>query len=254
MVSPLAQGTLLASSKPHSIRKDHWQRITQALFCLSSGYSTNLELERLLDIRGGTTMRLLNRLEKEKFVERRTIPLGQMKVGLIILTEFGKDFIHHHFGWEILPSDWEILVNRHQADTQTRHAAAILYFAYHARLRGWKIEICPVVNSNRFMPDMSVEKCGQQIYVEIEVDPYCYLKESKRNFSLWPRKWKNQYDYQKQVAICTLTPARRKYFSCILSQFWPCLATDLFTLRKSANKKLKGELWIDEYNSRYLES
>jgi hypothetical protein len=142
------------------------------LFCLSSGYSTNLELERLLDIRGGTTMRLLNRLEKEKFVERRTIPLGQMKIGLITLTDFGKRFIHHQFGWEILPSDWEILANRHQAETQTRHAAAILYFAHQARLRGWKVEICPVVNSDRFMPDALVEKSGQQIYVEVELDPY----------------------------------------------------------------------------------
>jgi DNA-binding PadR family transcriptional regulator len=249
MVSPLVQGTLLASSKPHSIRKDHWQRIIQALFCLCSGYSTNLELERLLDIRGGTTMRLLNRLEKEKFVERRTIPLGQMKIGLITLTDFGKRFIHHQFGWEVLHSDWEILVNRHQAETQTRHAAAILYFAYHARLRDWKVEICPVVNSDLFLPDVLVKKNGQPIYVEIELNPYRDLKKSKRNSSLWPRKWKNQYDYQKQVAICTLTPARRKYFSCILSQFWSGLATDLFTLRKSANEEQKGELWIDEFNS-----
>ncbi len=199
-------------------------------------------------------MRLLNRLEKENFIARRTIPLGQMKIGLITLTEFGKCFIHHQFGWEILPSDWEILVNRHQAEGQTRHAAAILYFAYHARLRGWKVEICPVVNSDCFMPDVLVEKSGQPIYVEIELNPYRDLKESKRNSSLWPRKWKNQYDYQKQVAICTLTPARRKYFSCILSQFWPGLVTDLFTLRKGANEEPKSELWIDEFNSKFLES
>ena len=201
------------------------------------------EVEYRMGISGGSATRLFRTLERENFVTLRSIPLvGRWEYMLAELTEGGKILAEHVLGCGVRPSEWQLLTEKHNAEEHQRHAFAILLFAYHARRRGWKAEVCPQVDNPLTAPDALVEKDGERVYVEVEV-----LRHPKRRKdgadNTWARKWRNQYQFQNLVAVCTLTPKRREGIVAYLKPRWRGAAADILTLAKNPDCGLWVERW-----------
>ena len=199
------------------------------------------EVQHRLGIYGGAAQYLFETLLRENLIEQRFFSLGKTRYALFFLTEPGKQELER-LGVQSKPSEWDILVQCHNAEEYSQHAFAILLFAYHARRRGWQVEICPEVDSKVFVPDVLITKDSERVYVEVEV-----LRHPKRRRdgadNTWVRKWRNQWLFQRRVAVATLTPARRAGIVAYLRPRHPGMATDLATLAKNPDCDLWVERW-----------
>ncbi|KPL74594.1 hypothetical protein AC812_12430 [Bellilinea caldifistulae] len=210
---------------------------------LAEGVSLRVEVEYRMGIHGGASKRLFDTLIAEGFVEQWLLPMNRFTYGVVRLTELGADFTMREYGIAINPSEWDVLVQKHNAEEHANHAFAILLFAYHARRRGWRVEVCPPVDNPLVEPDVLVEKGSDRIYVEVEVlrNPR-KLRDGADN--TWVRKWRNQRNFQGRVAVCTLTPKRMQGILRYLKLRYPGVATELTTLAKQPD----SDLWLERWN------
>lgn len=99
------------------------------------------------------------------------------------------------YGWEnVVMSDWDKLIAWHNGTKDIKHAALILNFAFHARLRGWNAIVTPHNTENNCEPDVMITKDGQIFHIEVERQS-CRTEQK-------PRKWENQYQAQGRIAAC----------------------------------------------------
>jgi hypothetical protein len=158
-------------------------------------------------------------------------------MAVVRLTEFGKGLCSH-WGWPIVISDWEKLIEHHDGKEQPRHTAMVLDFSWQARRRGYKVEVMPMVESRFMIPDVYVERgATDKAYVEVE------RGQNK------PEKWSNLLSLQGFVAVCVSTPARRG--TIVRKEIQPSgavgLATDLETLKRVTKRAGKQDLWLESW-------
>jgi hypothetical protein len=225
------------------VRSDLWRRVEKALQILAEGVALRVEVDYRLGIYGGASKRLFDTLIAEGFVEQFTLPMSRFTYAVVRLTKLGAEFTMREYGMAINPSEWDILVQKHNAEEHTNHAFSVLLFAYHARRRGWRVEVCPPVNHPLVEPDVLVEKGDERLYVEVEVLRHPRKRKDGAD-NTWVRKWINQYAFQKQVAVCTLTPKRMQGILRYLKPRFPGVATELSTLAKNPDSDLWLERWV----------
>jgi hypothetical protein len=68
--------------------------------------------------------------------------IGASRVTLVRLSDDGISYCNSA-GWSSVENDWEALIERRNASASPQYAAWVLQFAYHARMRGWSVEIAP---------------------------------------------------------------------------------------------------------------
>ncbi len=139
-----------------------------AVQILASGICLRTELKSRMGLSCGAMDRLTKALLEEKLVEQIVFGNGQTKYAVLRLTDKGVA-LAFDLGYPVRKSEWDILAERHRAEDYRQHAFAILLFAYHARRRGWRVEVCPPVDHPLVEPDVLVEKDGERVYVEVEV-------------------------------------------------------------------------------------
>ncbi|GAP05196.1 hypothetical protein ATHL_00026 [Anaerolinea thermolimosa] len=227
--------------RTRDIRIELWQRVETAVKILAEGVCLRAELQYHMGIYGGAIQRLLDALIEQGLIEQRFFGSGQTKYAILHLTEYGAT-LAARLGCSVRPSEWDILAQHHNAEEYTNHAFAILLFAYHARRRGWKVTLCPEVDNPLVEPDMLVEKDREHWYVEVEVlrNP---RKRKDGADNTWVRKWRNQWEFQKRVAVCTLTPKRWAGIVAYLRPRLPGMATDLATLARHP----ESDLWVERW-------
>jgi len=113
------------------------------------------------------------------------------------------------------------------------HTTAVLAFVYHARLRGWNVEVLPEMGRIRAIPDALIEKDDERIFVEVE------LGNGKR------QKWYNQRELQGYVAFCTNTPGRRRCLEKEVGMRSRDRSTDLDALFRGGKTNPPGPLWVN---------
>jgi predicted transcriptional regulator len=212
-----------------------------AVQILAEGVCLRTELQYRLGINGGSIQRLLDALVEENLVEQIFFGSGQTKYAVLRLTDKGIIFAFE-LGCAVRKSEWDILAAHHNAEVHRQHAFAVLLFAFQARRRAWKVQVCPKVDSPLVEPDVLVEKDGERVYVEVEV-----LRNPRKRRdgadNTWVRKWYNQYHFQGRVAVCTLTPKRMQGIVRYLKPRWRGMATELTTLAKNPYSDLWLERW-----------
>lgn len=227
-----------------NFRSHRWPLVAEALYLLAaSGISVRFELQRLLaqrrgiGARAGSIRRLFEQdLLEAGLIQSQVLPtFRRHRLTVVRLTPRGRDLCAG-FGWPLAESEWERMLARHSADSQPRHTGAVLTFVHHARLRGWKTQALPPLDSPVFFPDVLVEKDGRQMYVEVEL--------GSRKLP----KWRNMQAAQGFVALCAKTPdSRRSLIQECRRVNAAGLATDLASLFQSAREKDFGPLWIEEF-------
>lgn len=237
----MTQKDVMFFDRTRAIRIELWRRMETAVQILAEGVSLRTELKYRMGLSCGAMDRLTKVLLEQELVEQRFFGSGQTTYAVLRLTDKGVVFATE-LGCPIRQSEWDILVERHNAEEYRQHAFAVLLFAYHARRRGWRVEVCPAVNHPLFQPDVLVEKDGERIYVEVEVlrNP---RKRKDGADNTWVRKWLNQYEFQRRVAVCTLTPKRMQGILRYLRPRFPGVATELTTLAKHP----ESDLWLERW-------
>ena len=206
-----------------------WRRGAMMLYLMATrGLNALLEFDMLiapvegLSYRTNSTKQPLKLLDKSGFVEAKTLWIKRkdfrMALKLVHLTEQGRELCRM-LGWEPIESEWERLKRLHEGERFEEHTLAVLYFALHARCRGWRVKVMPDVEGT--MPDVAVHNGEDTYLVEVELGK----KDS-------PTKWRKLAKAQGQAAICGLTPDNRKRLvgDCKLAKI-KGRATDLRTLQ-----------------------
>ncbi|MGB9800425.1 MAG: hypothetical protein ACPLUL_10060 [Thermanaerothrix sp.] len=226
--------------RTRAIRIELWRRLETAVQILAEGVCLQRELQWRMNLSGGATDRLIKALVEQNLIEQRFFGSGKTRYAVLRLTDNGVAFATE-LGCPIYPSEWDILVQKHNAEEYANHAFAVLLFAFHARKRGWRAEVCPQVDNPLVEPDVLVEKDGERIYVEVETlrNP----RKRRRGDNTWVRKWINQYNFQKQVAVCTLTPKRLQGILRYLKLHYPGVGTELTTLARHP----ESDLWLERW-------
>lgn len=228
---------------PKTIRSDLWRKIEKAVAILAEGVSLRAEVEYRMGLYGGPAKRVFGTMLREQFITQQIYPvIGWHKYAVVTLTDIGREAARIFLSLQARPSEWQLLAEKHSAEEYQRHALSVLVFAYHARRRGWKVQICPETASSLYLPDVLVEKDGERVYVEVEVLRHPRKRKDGAD-NTWVRKWINQHDFQKQVAVCTLTPKRREGIRAYLKPRWRGMATDILTLATNPN----GDLWAERW-------
>lgn len=160
--------------------------------------------------------------------------LGSTNTNLKVvwLTPRGRELCGE-LGWGTVEGEWERLVRQHDGERQRRHAAAVLLFARHARLRGWRVEVTPRQRQDGFQPDALVTRGEERIYVEVE------------RGSGSEAKWRNMAAAQGRVGLCAVSAARRAQLVADCRALGlHGVATDLETLTLAEEV---GELWLERW-------
>ncbi len=207
-----------------------------------TGWSMRLALAEALAERddgltsynAGSVRRMFDRMEKEGFITSHTTKLGSAQASMISLTEKGKE-VARAMGYEPVESEWERLMRLHGGKAQAKHAAMVCTFAYHARKRGWRTEVCPVVEGNAD-PDVLIEKGEKQVYVEVEAESGSDERRAK--------KWRNAADLQGFVALAAVNGSMRKRLvSEAKGASKHGVATDIQYLIQNP----EGDLWAESW-------
>jgi hypothetical protein len=234
----------IAEIDPHipglpGIYTNRSDKLLSILFYLSQGYSTRQDISRLMNYSTSLHTSLkeqINCLDKRLgYINQLTIRFyghhGAVKI--ISLNEKGKQFCSQY--WDLQESDFEKLQRLHQGDSQLKHTAAVLNFAYHARLRGYTATVVPDrvdLRESIYYPDVLITKAKERWYVEVETLPRQHkispVKDMDR--SRWAKKWNNQHAVQNFVVFCALNENKRLQLARELSHYWRGMGTDLETL------------------------
>jgi hypothetical protein len=227
-------------------RRDIWQRMQAGLFLMATtGWSVVQELmaglvERYEIQPNSDSLHRLFRLHLRNagLIHYQVLPTV-IKNGLAVVrvTDFGKA-VCSAWGWSVVQSDWEKLIEQHNGEKQLRHTAMVLDFAWQARKRGYKAVVLPIVDRNLMVPDVYIERgTTDKAYVEIERGRYKY------------EKWRNLNSIQGFAATCVPTRTRRRTIvqKDIQSLGISGLATDFETLKYGGNCEDLRELWLERW-------
>jgi hypothetical protein len=169
-----------------------------------------------------------------------------LKLHAIRVTDFGKAHCAKNYGWEKCITDWEKLVAFHNGTNCENHSAAVLNFAYHARLRNWIVRVLPEEDSTPSNPDMLIYKDGNYHYVEVETRGNRAVTKT--------RKWLNQYQIQKGVAVCMMTNEAAWNVAQMFEEnyYLDYHVTSLMFLQSTAyNNARPGNLWLAKMENPY---
>jgi hypothetical protein len=86
--------------------------------------------------------------------------IGASRVTLVRLSDDGISCCNSA-GWSPVENDWEALIERRNADAYPQYAAWVLQFAYHARMRGWGVEVAPDKNDRDHPADLILRRSVQ---------------------------------------------------------------------------------------------
>lgn len=227
-------------------RRDIWQRMQAGLYLMAvTGWSVVQELiaglaEKYSIQPNADSLHRIFRLHLREvgFLHYQVLPHA-IKNGLAVvrLTDLGKSRCST-WGWSIVQSDWEKLIEHHDGDKQLRHTAMVLDFAWQARRRGYTVEVLPAVESKYLIPDVCVEGgADYRVYVEVE---------RGRNKL---EKWHHLLQLQGFIAVCVTNQTRRK--TIVQKEIQPLgyggIATDLETLKKATKREEIQNLWLDKW-------
>jgi len=233
-----------------SIRADRWQRMERGLYLLSTT-QLNLVQELAERLAGTCGSRVVSRSHRDVFYRYlpeaglaayQVLPYFHSGLAAARLTSLGQE-VCRALGWQPQASEWERLIRYHQGDETLRHTAMILAFAREARVRHYKVFVCParsVTWPERFFPDVFIlDRQHRRAYVEVE-----------RGQGEKEQKWALQQQVQRFAAVVTLTSGSRSFLvERILAQGIPVWATDLETLRRLTLAGTPGSLWIERWRS-----
>lgn len=227
-------------------RRDVWLRMQAGLYLMATnGWSLVQELMAGLaakyDIQpAADSLHRIFRLHlfKAGLIHYQVLPHA-IRNGLAVvrLTKLGKAMCYE-WGWQVVLSDWEKLIDHHNGDGQLRHTATVLDFAWQARRRGYMAVVMPIVQDRCWVPDVYVERNGsERAYVEVE---------RGRNK---PEKWRNLNALQGFVAVCLTTGSKRR--NIVDKEIEPLgisgMATDLVMLKRSIDFIFTSSLWLENW-------
>ncbi len=215
-----------------------------------SGIATQIEISRQIAVRegispeAGSIKRPIEALAANNLLisQTLTLHLGSTPTRLVVLrlSQEGKDLCHL-WGYPNVENDWERLIRLHEGERQAGHTLAVLLFAAHARLRGWRASVLPDVERLPARPDVYLQnEQGVSWYVEVETG----TREHAGN-----AKWRNLAELQNgSVALCARTIEERKVLVGDCQQ-WQGVATDLESLVSQKLKHVKPgeELWVQRW-------
>lgn len=222
-------------------RSDVWPRVAQTVYLMATtGISLRQELAEKLAKQWGITpvtgslKHLLKKVlpDLDLIVQEEFRLVGPSTVLAWRLSAIGER-LSRVLGATPVQSEWERLIKLHAGNDQPRHTAAVLYFAYQARRRGWQVQILPQI-SHGSEPDVLLTRSDQRLYVEVE------RGHSKKD------KWLAQEDLQGFAAFCALTQSRRYGLvrEC-QSAGVPGMATDIQSLGQL--KDQKNLFWMETW-------
>lgn len=238
-------GKLADAKLPTPDDPNRMERLLALLWLVAGGLSIRMEVGDALAARLGLKGRSgsLNRLMEAavkggllgQTVLRVSLAGGSTNLAVLVLTPLGRE-LSSALGWDLRETEWERLVRLHQGAEQPGHSCAVLAFAYHARRRGYAVEVLPTVPPP-VEPDMRVTKAGEDLLVEVE------LGQDKDN------KWRNLAERQGRVALCAASAERRQALVAECRRLrLPGLASDLETLIKTARAEGgPGPLWLETW-------
>jgi len=236
--------------KNHGMTPLRWRRGSMMLYLIAAyGINAHLELDVYvaqregLSYRSNSTKKPLSDLAAAGLVIAETLRMevGDFRTALRLarLTNEGRKLCEA-IGWPAIESDWERMIRLHQGRKQVRHTLAVLYFAVLARVRGWRTEIVPDVESPSD-PDLRVVKGDDHYFVEVELGTRGDEKQTA--------KWQNLADLQGRVALCApnVKIRERLVADCRLANL-SGVATDLGTLVTKPYHEAQSEpLWLKEW-------
>ncbi len=211
-----------------------------------TGISTSSELRMLAGAflcaspDSGTVKRAVNNLRECKLIITDTLRLtGPAPIMVIRLSEQGLIYCSH-MGYPLVTSEWEILIEEHNGEIWTQHTAAVLYFLFQVRLRGYSTRILPNIPGCKIAPDVKITSAdGERFqYVEVEI-------RARRKL----HKWRQSYRKFGFISICTITPAQRVAIvkECHEAGVRRGFATDIETLIQASKGEDSGPLWITKW-------
>ncbi|RCK72759.1 MAG: hypothetical protein ANABAC_1293 [Anaerolineae bacterium] len=211
-----------------------------------TGISSQIEIGRLIGVRegisseAGSIKRPIEALVESNLLSTQTLTLnlGNTPTRLVVLrlSQDGKDLCRL-WDYPNVESDWERLIRSHEAERQEGHTLAVLLFAAHARMRGWRTTVLPDVEGTPARPDVYIENGEAKWYVEVEVGD----RDHDGN-----AKWRNLAELQDgRVALCARTIEERKVLVGDCQQ-WHGVATDLESMIGIKLKHIRpgDELWV----------
>lgn len=227
-------------------RRDVWQRMQAGMYLMATtGWSVVQELMAGLARKYGikpnaNSLHCIFRvyLREAGLIYYQVLPhLIKNGLAVVRLTDLGKAMCSV-WGWPVVPSDWDKLIEHHNGQEQLKHTAMVLDFAWQARRRGYRVAVMPIVQKMFTVPDVYVDRdATDRAYVEVE--------RGRNN----PQKWRNLFALQGFVAVCVPTKRRRK--TMVEKEIQPLgiggLATDLETLKNSDKSKKNEQLWVDNW-------
>lgn len=204
-----------------------YRRKLMALRLLAAGVSVRLEIDTIISRREGLGMRT-NSVRKplEELVDSRLVATEvlhmttpfETSLAVCRLTEEGRHLCNA-LGWTVVDSESDRLTRLYLGENKKDHILAVLTFAMHARLRGWKADVLPMVNGV-IQPDVRVEKGEDTWYVGIE----------SNEFNLEKLKELAQLNNGK-LALCALNKhGREKLLDACIESGITGVSTDLFSL------------------------
>jgi len=226
------------------MRSDRRTRLLQGLYLLgASGLSVERELRAVMEMALGVSednasvKRVFSEdLPRLGWVIRETPNfIRSSRLAILRLSTSGY-IVCRELGWPVIASEWERLILLHEGLLYPRHSLGLLTFCWQARLRNWKTELLPVVET-KLEPDVLVSKSGIVIYVEFEIRAHKKLD-----------KWKKSYGFQGFVALCSFTTNTRNGIiqECKFTRI-PGVATDLQFLTIH-DKNPIFPLWAEKWN------
>jgi hypothetical protein len=243
----------------HGYTDLRWRRGAMQLYLIATlGINAHLELDSFiapkesLSYRTNSTKKPLQMLKESGLLHVETLRLqqGEFKMALRVarLTELGREMCAS-FGWTVVQSDWDRLIEHHQGEKQKEHTLAVIYFAMLARVRGWATQIAPD-GDGPAAPDLVVIGHGERYLVEVEL--------SARGGQKQTRKWRNLAEAQGHVALCAPTAKVRERLvgDCKLAKL-NGVATDLESLNVDENGERKrfynitpdDPLWVEDFRA-----
>jgi hypothetical protein len=230
-------------------RSDGWRTIIEIIKIVAlQGLSTLPDIHFALG--GDDRMTIQNirmitlGLARQEMMRREVVYVSQGgRIVLVSLTNDGRDFVEDELQQPAVESDWEKLERGHEGERFPRHTASVLAFAYHARLRGWQVEVMPeATKKSNAVPDVWVSKDDEEYYVEVEV-------MGKGGSRKRRRKWALSYDLQERVAVSTPDRNRRRVAVAeIRDRHFAGVATDLATLTANDRSGSTGNLWLERWS------
>jgi hypothetical protein len=239
------------------LNQSDWRRQLRrrlyVLYLLSRGLDIRLEIDHLISqvegigSRSGALRRLYDSMVERNLANREVMQMSAPNTSLAMLqlTQDGRDLCHL-LSWSVVESERQRIQRLHEGVRFPHHTLAILIFAMHARLRGYKVEVLPELSNvqTRAVPDAAVMKdqtgqTDEKLYVEVELS----LKELDE-------KWRNLDRLQGRVALCARNTQNRARLvgDCKLKNLHG-LATDLETLItcKVPDISTSTVLWAEEW-------